>query len=379
MTLNLKVLNRLPLRQIIVFESQNDMDDNPRAVFDYMLEKGLDRDYLLVWIVKDVNRYREAFPAKNVQFVDRSDASFSNQLRLQYILSCARWFVFSHPWWYHKRRKEQIVINTGHGIGLKGATDNPDIQESFDFAIAPSPLSAEWTCKFWRMPEKKIVFLGAPRNDELFVRDKAAILKRMLPIQEGEKTVICLPTYRQSRNQVDCRSVDRFCLSAVQTETDLRQLDQLLDELRIHLLVKPHPLQLTEKLKQISLSHIHYINDSVLLERDIRLYSLIGCCDAMLTDYSSAYFGYLLLNRPIGFLTRDHELYQRGFIIENPLDYMPGDRIDSFEDLVSFLRDLAAGKDAYDVQRQQLNEVYNGAFSDDTNCEAFVEWLCKLP
>ena len=55
---------------------------------------------------------------------------------------------------------------------------------------------------------------------------------------------------------------------------------------------------------------------------------MLGSSDALITDYSSVYFDYLLLDKPIGFTVDDMELYikDRGFIFNNPEEYMPGKR-----------------------------------------------------
>lgn len=373
-----RILNLLPLKKMIVFESQSDMDDNPRAVFDYMLEQGLDTRYKLVWIVKDVKSCACKYPGGRIMFLNRADASVGNQLKLQYALSRAHWFVFSHPWWYHKRRKAQIVINVDHGIGIKGATANPETHKSFDVAIAPTALASEWSCGFWQMPASKIVMLGPPRNDQLFVRDPAELLSKIIPFEKAEKTLICLPTYRQSVNQTDSGRLDPYCLSVIETENDLHRLNDLLKECGIQLIIKPHPLQVTQELIQINLSNIHYIDNSLLMENDIQLHSLLGCCDAMLTDFSSIYFDYLLLDRPIGFLIKDNGDYDRGFLVERPLDYMPGDKIETFDDLAKFLHGMSLGTDPYQSEREKLNRLFNGEFSNGKNCEAFVEWLSKL-
>ena len=372
------VLNQLPLKKMIVFESQSDMDDNPRAVFDYMLEQGLDAEYKLVWIVQDMESCAEKYRGRNILFVNRADSSPANQLKLQDALSRAHWFVFSHPWWYHKRRDEQVVINVDHGIGIKGATANPDTHKSFDVAIAPTALASEWSCGFWQMPASKIVMLGPPRNDGLFVPDPAGVLSKFIPCKTGEKTLICLPTYRQSENQTDSGKLDPYCLSVIKTENDLERLNDLLKKYRIRLIVKPHPLQLTKELVQINLSNIHYINNAVLTENEIQLHNLLGCCDAMLTDFSSIYFDYLLLDRPIGFLTKDNGGYDRGFLVERPQDYMPGEKIETFEELASFLYHLSKGTDLYRSERKKLNRLFNGEYPNRKNCEAFVEWLRKL-
>ena len=40
-------------KKIIIFESASDFSDNTRALFDYMIDKKLNKKYKMVWFVRD--------------------------------------------------------------------------------------------------------------------------------------------------------------------------------------------------------------------------------------------------------------------------------------------------------------------------------------
>ena len=42
-------IDKEPLQEKIVFECQSDMDDNPRAIYEYMIAQGLNKSYKIVW------------------------------------------------------------------------------------------------------------------------------------------------------------------------------------------------------------------------------------------------------------------------------------------------------------------------------------------
>ena len=88
----------------------------------------------------------------------------------------------------------------------------------------------------------------------------------------------------------------------------------------------------------------------------MQLYSLIGECGVLLTDYSSVYIDYLILNRPIGFIIDDFEEYKnsRGFVFDKPDDWMPGEKIKTFEELEKFILDIKNGIDKYREVRNAL-------------------------
>lgn len=64
-------------------------------------------------------------------------------------------------------------------------------------------------------------------------------------------------------------------------------------------------------------------------------YNILNAVDILITDYSSIYFDFLLLDRPIIFTPIDYEEYKhnRGFLLE-PFDFWaPGDKCFCYEDL----------------------------------------------
>ena len=98
---------------------------------------------------------------------------------------------------------------------------------------------------------------------------------------------------------------------------------------------------------------------------NIQLYSLLGSVDILLTDFSSIYIDYLLLNRPIGFVAADFYEYSnsRGFVFDNPNDYMPGAKISSLKELKTFLHStLILNQDPYLKNRIIINNKLNNEY-----------------
>ena len=91
------------------------------------------------------------------------------------------------------------------------------------------------------------------------------------------------------------------------------------------------------------------------------LYSLLGRADALITDYSSVYFDYLLLDRPIGFAVGDMKDYEgeRGFTVDNPYEYMPGEKFSDGEGMLEFVRSVFSGIDLYGAKRREMNDIFN--------------------
>ena len=95
---------------------------------------------------------------------------------------------------------------------------------------------------------------------------------------------------------------------------------------------------------------------SLLEEREVLLYRLVGVCDALISDYSSIAVDYLLLDRPIAFVLTDFERYEkaRGFVFDDPLKYMPGEKIYEFAQLKEFLTHVGENLDLFAGERHRI-------------------------
>ena len=47
-----KIINRLPTKKLIIFESAPDLSDNTKAVFDEMIKRGMNEKYEMLWLLK---------------------------------------------------------------------------------------------------------------------------------------------------------------------------------------------------------------------------------------------------------------------------------------------------------------------------------------
>src|SRR5699024_2389007 len=109
----------------------------------------------------------------------------------------------------------------------------------------------------------------------------------------------------------------------ISNKNDVSELNNILFEEKILLIIKPHPEQNLKYFDDIFTEHIKVINNDDLLYNNVDLYALLSESDALLTDYSSVYIDYLLLNKPIGFTIDDINNYEKnlGFSVKDPLKY----------------------------------------------------------
>ena len=365
----------LPLKNTVVLECESDMDDNPRAFYEYLVKQQYNKKYKLVWIVKDVEFCKKNHKRKNVVFVSRSEKKLFDRLRFKYYLATARWFVFSHPYWFRKRRDDQTVIHIGHGTPIKQASKTFDAT-CIDLLAVPTENVRLWYTRFWRCEENKTFICGQPRNDLFFVgaQKRDEILKKMIPGYSSEKIIMCMPTYRKSATQSDSDVTDPYSLGVVENEDELIKLDKALSDIGARLLVKIHPLQQIDGMKMPKLENVHYIQNKDLLYKNILLYELLGCCDALVTDVSSVVFDYLLIDRPVAFFMKHFDDYTRGYLLSDPLSYMPGMKMYSCDDFIAFISAVKNGDDGYSEERQEVSSYVNGA---DAKEHCFSQDLCN--
>lgn len=270
---------------------------------------------------------------------------------------------------------KQEIIQIWHGTPLKGFSERKSsfLQNGkyYSRILIPSPFFKPCFEKLFGCDDSKFVVLGKPRNDYLFLSE------RYIKWSDKNTRVMWLPTFRhglgREETKKDIPLLDR---------ENIAELDRFLKKEDIVLYIKPHPLQMIElqtQLVKIDCSNIIFLTDKELREKGIPLYSFLGSMNALITDYSSVFYDFLLLDRPIGFVIDDMKEYRssRGFVFDNPLEYMPGEKIVSYRQLISFLLSVKNGEDLYKEERKKINEIAN-CYVDGKNCQRLYEYICQL-
>ena len=190
----------------------------------------------------------------------------------------------------------------------------------------------------------------------------------MIKRSDYNKVVLWLPTFRTTKT-VKNSNVDFPLL----TSQNLPLLNRCLFDLKQLLIIKLHPAQKEIPLFRESFSNIIVIETDDFLERKCEFYNLVGDVDAIITDYSSVAFDFMQLSRPIGYVVDDFDSYMnnRGFNVDNPFEFMPGPKITTMDQLVSFFRDLTF-EDSFREERKRVCNIVN-AYSDNNNCKRVVE------
>jgi CDP-glycerol glycerophosphotransferase (TagB/SpsB family) len=242
-----------------------------------------------------------------------------------------------------------LRVELWHGIPLKKV----DVSVHADYVVATSEPMRNVFATSLRVPPSRVIVSGYPRNDALLKRVRGYdigivdILDSLLKLKKSARIVLYAPTFRDNLSITSEELLQYLHL-------DKTRLDAVLRGQEAYMIAKFHhavrPTKTNHALQRLS-ERIYVINDP------IDLYPILSIADVLVTDYSSVYFDFLLLDRPIVFYVPDYEKYlqERGFCLDFD-SYTPGPKAKSFEELLLALRNVLTQKDRFVEQRKNVRE-----------------------
>ena len=219
---------------------------------------------------------------------------------------------------------------------------------------------------------------GIPKQDYVYHPVSEETWKKF-GVPSGKKCIFWLPTLRSTGqgNIIDNDTLHSDTgLPLAKTMEELEKLNDLLKEEDIVLVIKIHPEQEDIPATKAKLSNIKCITNEELSKNRLHINQILGYADALISDYSSVAMDYTLLDRPIAFALDDIEDYgdDRGFVFTPVREWMPGNKMYEYTDLLSFVRDIASGKDEFAEKRREICHKMN-EFQDDKASERILGFL----
>lgn len=156
------------------------------------------------------------------------------------------------------------------------------------YYVATSKLFVKIYKSAFRTDNKHILCLGQPRSDIFFQKEKP------VPYFPGKNIILYCPTHRKEGAQ-------RININKI---FDLGRLEEFLEKYGYYFIIKKHFYHRNEKEDLKEYPHIIDITG-----RNIDIQCLIMETKAMVTDYSSIYIDYLLLDLPLLFYCYDYGQY----------------------------------------------------------------------
>lgn len=264
-----------------------------------------------------------------------------------------------------KIRKKTIHIELWHGFPMKRmALLDPRIEKTTtkpDIVCSYSDTYTTLMNACLGLTASKYVITGAPRNDYLFSENGRKNIAKLFPESiQGTKLILFAPTFRigylSSEGKKSWNNIFGF------QELNTQRFDQFLKKNDAILFVKLHPNEEKFLIKKIHLfegERIKLIPGMVLEKSKMDLYKLLNAFDVLITDYSSIYFDYLLLDRPIIFVPIDLKEYHesRGLLLQ-PYDFWAaGPKCFSQEELELELQKCLENKSYYSRERRLVTMI----------------------
>jgi len=365
----------IPIKQnLIILESNYEFQDNAKALYLKMMEMNLNQNYEIKYLVKNKKLISQGFSSEN--FVEVGGTI--GKIRQAWYYMRAKYCFYTHHFLGIRRKSGQIRVFLTHGVPLKNSTGQFGPASHHTNIISTSEFSAKLRVKtFFDEGLEKVLNLGFPRNDSLIGELKNEIQLPILKEKEFNKIIVWLPTFKRMKNsQRNDFSDDRESDISIISKEFFTELNTLLKKKKILLLIKFHPNQDLSYIEKINFENIVSLTNKELLKTGTELYDLLNISDALITDYSSVYIDYLLCDKPIAFELGDFESYLkgRGFLVENPLDYMPGSKLYSSNDFLNFIEDVEKGRDEFSEQRQNIKNLFHEN-QDENSAERIIKYF----
>ncbi len=353
-TITLYVFNKMKLKENwIIFESfmGRNCSGQPKYIYKY-LQENYGNKYKYIWVV---DRKGVKIPGKGYKKCKRFG------LRYYYYMNRSKYWVnnmrqpLSIP-----RREETIMLSTWHGTPLKRLVfDMDDVHSAnprykdivyrqtreWDYLLSDNPFSTEKFQSCFLFEKEKILEYGYPANDPLYAPDRdqrAAKIKKKLGIPEHKKVILYAPTWRDDNFYEQGQYGFDLDLDVNRLQKEFG--DEYVLLLRLHYFI----------VDQLDLSKYGDFTVDGSSYDDITDLYLIS--DLLITDYSSVFFDYANLKRPVLYFTYDLEKYRdvlRGFYLDMEKD-LPGPLLLTNDEVVEAIKNIEEIQEKYEERYEEF-------------------------
>jgi len=351
-----------PLLDCIIIESHNDFDCNGGAFYNYLIDNNFNKKYKIIWLVKNDT-------PKDLPLNVKTFSLFRPSIKKDYYI-CRAKVMLADCDITPKERDDQISVFCTHGgISIKNTRGYLFVPDYIDYILSPSHNFDKILCDKYSLSydDQRIIHIGYPYNDIYFENTRGELNK--ITSKKYNKTILWMPTFRKNASRNDSKAQLTYGIPIIENADDFFELNEELCKYNILLIIKYHPMQDLNVIKRIpELTNIIGLDKYDMKRKHLDNYRLMAEVDALLSDYSASSYSYILLNRPIGFVLADLKDYKAGLVVDNPDDYMPGEKIYTKDQLFRFIYDVNENNDIYKNERENLCD-YLYEYRDGKTCE----------
>jgi len=327
-----------------IFSSFPDFSDNSFVILKYIIsEKIPGKIYWLVSKSGNIKLIREKMMNYFPTDYSRIKLVKKNSVLGIFLYLSANYIFETHgmfekfpilPW--------QKKINLWHGMPLKkiGWLSDHPVKMKMNYSISTAPIFNEIIEQAFKISNAQVIPIGLPRNDLFFKKSNfnfSSLFGNEYP------TIAWLPTYRKNNiGDINLSGEQKTQEIGGFSYNELEQLDSYLGTQQTNLVVKLHPMDILN-LKTAELANfknIIVLTATKFSNLCIEVNDFLTNTQALVTDYSSVYFDYLLSGHPIGVIKIDENEYakQRGFVSEEVLSKFEGFKIQDVYSFQEFIR-----------------------------------------
>ena len=363
--------------KVIIFEVYNGRNYtcSPKAIYEKMITMDKFKDYEMVWAFNEPDKHNVA-NFRNLKVIKSKSKEY-----YKYFSMAKYWVVNSLVEEGIKKKTNQKYIQCWHGTPLKklrcdiavnGASLNTakeikkrnDIDaKRFDYFISPSKYCTEKFTSAFNLKtlnkENIIIEEGYPRNDSLFNKNQKDInaYKKKIGIPNDKKVLLYMPTFRDNEH----KSGQGYTYSIA---IDLDSLKEKFGNEYIILIRSHYFVTNTIDFNKYK----GFVYDVAKYDEINELYLV---ADVIMTDYSSVFFDYANLKKPMIFYMYDYDEYKnnlRDFYIS--IDELPGPICKTEEEVDKSLKNIEKDFSKYSKKYEEFNKKYN--YLDDGNASTRV-------
>lgn len=328
--------------------------DNSKYLFLKAIHEGINA----VWITKNEEVYKKLKKRNLPVEMHNSEKGIRLQKKAGYAIYCVGPYDFDEQF-----LGGCIMIYLDHGVAMKKVlyddtvtNKQPIVLRKMKDKIMRGPnfhklyklsTSSKLTPIYERaygIKRRYIIESGNPRNDIFFTDEFEE--ESDFSFLSNKKIISYLPTHRREGNVcIDINSI-----------LDLESINKICEANNYLFVIKKH---FYHKYEKTNLSKYNNIVD--ITQEEIDTQELLKHTDILITDYSSVYIDYLLLDRPIVFYNYDIDDYKMNDR-EMYFDYdtvTPGPKVQKKDEFTRIIKDICMGTgDRYALERLKCVELF---------------------
>ena len=358
---------------ITIFFTEHNFADNSRYFLEY-LNFNTNHNYNVKVLVKNKPLFDEiSLQYPDITYYSKSLSGFNLFFKTKnMVISHGSDASYFFPYFLDVKSKN--IINLWHGIPLKRMSlQVKGIRESksrnrfqkFSSICAASTFEQFLLASCFDIHIDDVWVTGTPRNDYLLYPNNELLQEHPYL---NKKVILYAPTWREYGER---SSFFPF------KDKDLERLNAFLETQDSYLLIRGHREEMeriTENYGEKKLSRILPAHQEILPDAQ----RLLAHVDVLVTDYSSIYLDFLLLDKPMIFIPYDLEEYQsyRGFLFDYE-SHTPGDKVGTQAEFMESL-DRALNKPEFGaIERAQMKNLFH-THQDGKSSERIIAHINKM-